>query len=146
MVHFKSIEKFEFSNSYALWTVGSVSNFWKKFGVEFGLTPKREFLPHNLCYKYANLQKLWISERICFKWPNRAIQSQLSRLFRFRLTLNTFRNSITSTIVRFSLCMPSTSKRRICKPSWGTPCPSLNISGFISVISIYLSEQFLWFF
>jgi hypothetical protein len=129
-------------------TVDSVSKFWKFIGVELGLTLKSKFLPHDLFYKNVNLQKFWMSESICFKAQNRANRSQFFslRFSRFCLTLNPFQNSITSAIVGFSLCMSITSIKRICRPSWRTPCPSFSTSGFILVILIYLSDQFPEFF
>jgi hypothetical protein len=42
--------------------------------VELDLAPKREFVPHDMFHKCANLQNLLMSRSICFKGPNRAIQ------------------------------------------------------------------------
>jgi hypothetical protein len=52
--------------------MGSVSNYLEFIRVELDLTPKREFLPHDLFYKCTNLQKLLRSESICFKGLIRA--------------------------------------------------------------------------
>jgi hypothetical protein len=42
--------------------------------MELDYTPKTEIVPADLFYKSENLQKLLMSESICFKGPNRAIQ------------------------------------------------------------------------
>jgi hypothetical protein len=59
--HFKSIQKFEFLNSCSDLIVDDLDH-----------TSKMESDPHNLFYKYANLQKLWRPGSNCFKCPNRA--------------------------------------------------------------------------
>jgi hypothetical protein len=45
----------------------SINKFSEFIGVELGLAPKREFVPHELFYKCAKLQELWRSESIYFK-------------------------------------------------------------------------------
>jgi hypothetical protein len=47
-------------------------NFGKLLESNLDLAPKRGFVPHDLLYKCANLQKLERSESIYFKGPNRA--------------------------------------------------------------------------
>jgi hypothetical protein len=42
--------------------------------VESGLAPKRKFIPDDLLYKCATLQKLWRLVSIFLKGPNRANQ------------------------------------------------------------------------
>jgi hypothetical protein len=44
------------------------------FKVKSGLTPERKFVPDDLFYKCANLQKLLKSTSIYFNGSNRAIQ------------------------------------------------------------------------
>jgi hypothetical protein len=88
-----------------------------------------------------------MSGNICFKGPNKAIQSLFSQtkdFSRFRLTLNLLWNSITSPIMGCSLCMSTTSKSKICRPSWRTPC-LVWYSGVLVIVGIIpLSGQLFW--
>jgi hypothetical protein len=69
----KSIGKFEFSNSCALRTIKLNLKFSELMGIELDHTPKRESAPHNLFYKWENLQKLLSSGSMCFNGPNKAL-------------------------------------------------------------------------
>jgi hypothetical protein len=67
--------------------------------IELDLAPKRAFVPHDFLYKFTNLKNLFMSESICFKGPNRAMQfsSQTWKVFlQFFSTISTFVNSISS--------------------------------------------------
>jgi hypothetical protein len=43
-------------------------------GVELDLAPKREYVSHDLFYKFENIKKLWRLANICFKRANIANQ------------------------------------------------------------------------
>jgi hypothetical protein len=55
--------------------LSSVYFFFKLSRVELDHTSKRESVSHNLFYKCVNRPKFLSSKSICFKGPNRAIQS-----------------------------------------------------------------------
>jgi hypothetical protein len=91
-----------------VWTDILNQQFSEFIGVELDLAPKREFVPHDLFYKCANLQKLWRSQSIYFKGPNRANQpnsdfGEISSTF--CLTISTFVNSISSSILGYGVCL-----------------------------------------
>jgi hypothetical protein len=71
--HLKSIGKFEFTPVHC-GLIDLVSNFLYFVGTELDHTPKRDIVPGDLFYKYANLQKIWSLRSICFDGPNRANQ------------------------------------------------------------------------
>jgi hypothetical protein len=76
-------------------------------GVELDLVLKRKFVPHDLFYKCPNLKFLLMSRSICFKGPNTDIQfSSRTRKFSssFCLTINTFVNSISSSMLKYVVC------------------------------------------
>jgi hypothetical protein len=68
-----------------VWTNCLSQQIWEFIGVELDLVLKREFIPNGLCYKCANLQKLWRPVSICSKGENIANQlsSRLGKFSRF---------------------------------------------------------------
>jgi hypothetical protein len=75
-------------------------------GVELNLAYKREFIPHDLFYKYANIKNLLMSRSICFKGPSRSIQfsSETWKFYSsFCLTISTFINYISSSMLEYGV-------------------------------------------
>jgi hypothetical protein len=143
--HLKSIWKFEFSNSCALWTIKLSLKFfrinWSRFRPHFQI----ESVPHNLFYKCVKLQKFWMLGGICLKGLNRAIPIQFqTALSSFRLTLIPLWNFITSQILGDGVCMSTWWERNIYSSVWNTLC-QIWISGvFMLEGPTSLSGQLLW--
>jgi hypothetical protein len=82
--HLKLIEKFEFSNSYALWTIKlSLNLFSKLIEAKLDHTCKRESVPHNLFCKCANLQKIHVLKKYLFQGSKQSSMNPFSDLAEF---------------------------------------------------------------
>jgi hypothetical protein len=54
-----------------VWTIKLSLQFLEIIGIELDHTPKIESVPHNLFYRFANIQKILSSVSNSFEGPNR---------------------------------------------------------------------------
>jgi hypothetical protein len=120
-----------------------IQEFWRFYETEFGFASKREFLYNIFLYHHENLQKFSRSGRNCFEGRNAANRYQVvpRAICRNCLTFNTFRNSISSSILRVSVCMPLRYKSNVCRSSRITSCHTWYTGGFALASIMYLSIQ-----
>jgi hypothetical protein len=126
-------------------SLSSVWNFSELIGAVLDHTSKMESVPHNLLYKCLNLQKFLSSESICFKGPNKAIQSTFQTSFsRNCLTIITFGNCISSSNLRDGVCMSTWWESNIYSSIWNTIYQFWISGEFVLEGPTSLSGQLFW--